>query len=44
MRFDDLWDYSKIFWGYVICCFDWGLVRFCPNSGSEDIGVNFGEV
>ena len=23
--------------------FDWGFVRFCPNGGSEDFRVDFGE-
>ena len=28
----------------MIWGFDWGFVRFCPNSGSEDFGVDFGEI
>ena len=27
----------------MILGFDWGFVRFCPNSGSEDFGVDFGD-
>ena len=44
MRFDDLWAFNRDFWGCRILGFDWGFVRFCPNSGSEDFGVDFGEI
>ena len=28
----------------MILGFDWRFVRFCPNGGSEDFGVNFSEI
>ena len=43
MRFGDLLVFSRDFWWCVIWGFDWGFVRFCPNGGSEDFGVDFGE-
>ena len=43
MRFGDLLVFSRYFWWCVILGFDWGFVRFCPNGGSEDFGVDFGE-
>ena len=44
MRFDDLLVFSRYFWWCVILGFDWEFVRFCPNGGSEDFGVDFGEI
>lgn len=44
MRFDDLWAFNRDFWWCVILGFDWGFVKFCPNGGSEDFGVDFGEI
>ena len=44
MRFDDLLVFSRDFWGCRILGFDWGFVRFCPNGGSEDFRVDFGEI